>query len=127
MKAIRTTPYGLAIDNPDKPYLATTEEVRKYLEGKLPCEIEVTEKDEKGKVSKVRVLSESNTLNKTQERASSPLSASPDRETLIIRQSSLKCAIEAKATIPIYAEVNVLDLAESFEKWVLRWSAINVD
>ena len=49
----RTTKYGIQLD--DDSYRNTSEPVKKFLEGKLPCEVEVTEQE--GKViTKVKPL-----------------------------------------------------------------------
>ena len=43
-----------------------------------------------------------------------------DKDTLIVRQSCLKSAVEMVTTHPTYKDTNVLELAENFEKWVNR-------
>ena len=53
--------------------------------------------------------------------ASSKNHFSPAREKSIIRQSCLKAAVEMVCHAKAYQEgVNVLELAENFEKWVNR-------
>ena len=59
------------------------------------------------------------TSNYSQEKSSPSL----DKDTLIVRQSCLKSAVEMcasrVATIPIKTE-DIIDIAECFEKWVFR-------
>jgi len=57
VQVVRTTPYGVQLE--DGSYRNTSEAVRKFLQGKLPAELEITEKQTKnGKesITKVNIL-----------------------------------------------------------------------
>jgi hypothetical protein len=54
INAIRVTPYGIQLE--DKTYRNTSKPVQKFLAGKLPATLEIIEEDNKGQITKVRVL-----------------------------------------------------------------------
>lgn len=118
----RITPYGFKLTN--GTYRKATLEVREFVQTKLPAKLEIEEAYEKEGITRVKVLARDLTQKYSPEVGLTP-SPTPDKDTLIVRQSCLKAAVEilpksVKGDTIENIIPTVTKLAEEFEKWVFR-------
>lgn len=111
----RTTPYGIQLE--DQSFRKTSEDVRKFLQGKTPCKAEILEAYEKEGITMLKMIAKD--ITPEEPKKSGGEWRTP---TQLIRLDCLKAAVELlnKGSDMIGVAKLVLDLAEEFEKWVYR-------